>query len=86
MLAESCLDEDPKLRPPATDIEQALNRLKEEKKSPFASMNPITWLAEVDRLSIKLEDALMELEDSNQLINTREELIDQLQVVIAYEW
>jgi len=83
MLAESCLDEDPKLRPPATDIEQALNRLKEEKKSPFASMNPITWLAEVDRLSIKLEDALMELEDSNQLINTCEELIDQLQVVIA---
>ena len=91
MLAESCLDEDPKLRPPAADIEQALNRMKKEKKSPFASMNPITWLAEVDRLSIKLEDALVELDDSNQLINTREELIDQLQVrieqyCIAHSW
>jgi len=83
MLAESCLDEDPKLRPPAADIEQALNRMREEKKSPFASMNPITWLAEVDQLSIKLEDALMDLEDSNQLINTHEELIDQLQVMIV---
>ena len=80
MLAESCLDEDPKLRPPSADVEQALSRMKEGKKLPFASMNPITWLDEIDRLSIKLEDALMELDDSNQLINVREELIDQLQV------
>lgn len=80
LLVISCLDNDPKSRPTATELVESVAKVKNERKSPFADMNPITWLAEVDTLSSKLEDSLLELEEANQLITQHEELIAQLQV------
>lgn len=80
LLTISCLDDDPKSRPTAGELVESVMKVKNERKSPFADMNTITWLAEVDTLSGKLEDALLELEEANQLLTQHEELIDRLQV------
>ena len=80
LLTISCLDDDPKSRPTAAELVESVTKVKNERKSPFADMNPITWLAEVDTLSGKLEDALLEVEEANQLLTEQEELIEQLQV------
>ena len=80
LLTISCLDDDPKSRPTAAELAESVTKVKNERKSPFTDMNPITWLAEVDTLSSKLEDALLELDEANQLLTEHEELIAQLQV------
>ena len=80
LLTISCLDNDPKSRPTAAEIVECVEKVKNARKSPFADMNPITWLVEVDTLSGKLEDALLELDEANQVLTEYEELIGQLQV------
>jgi len=80
LLAISCLEDDPKSRPTAAELVESIKKVKNERKSPFADMNPITWLAEVDTLSSKLEDSLLELNEAYELLTEHEELIDQLQV------
>lgn len=80
LLTISCLDDDPKSRPTAAELVESVEKVKNERKSPFADMNPITWLAEVDTLSSKLEDSLLELDEANQALTEYEELIGQLQV------
>ena len=86
LLVMSCLDDDPNSRPTAAELVESVKKVKDERKSPFADMNPITWLAEIDTLSSKLEDTLLELEDANQLLTEHEEQIDQLQVIYIYYW
>ena len=80
LLTISCLDDDPKSRPTAAELVESVTKVRNERKSPFTDMNPITWLAELDTLSSKLEDALLELDEANQLLTEHEELIGQLQV------
>ena len=80
LLTISCLDDDPKSRPTAAELVESVTKVRNERKSPFTDMNPVTWLAEVDTLSSKLEDALLELDEAYQLLTGHEELIGQLQV------
>ena len=80
LLTISCLDNDPKSRPTAAEIVESVTKVKNERKSPFTDMNPVTWLAEVDTLSSRLEDALLGLDEANQLLIEHEEVIAQLKV------
>ena len=80
LLIISCLDDDPKSRPTAAELIESVTKVKNERKSPFTDMNPVTWLAEVDTLSSRLEDALLELDEANQLLIEYEEVIAQLKV------
>lgn len=84
LLVIGCLEDDPKSRPTAAELVESVTKVKNERKSPFADMNSITWIAEIDALSTKLEDALLELEETNQLITEHEESIAQLQVSHYY--
>ena len=55
-LAVSCLEDDPKLRPPAADMSERIKMVKEEysKKTTRDGMDPLSWLAEI-KLSPQLK-------------------------------
>jgi len=53
-LVMSCLEDDPKLRPPAADISERIKKVKEE-YSKKARFDPISWLAEIKQTSAQLQ-------------------------------
>ena len=55
-LVVSCLEDDPELRPPAADMSERIEVMKEEysKKTTHDGMDPISWLGEIKQTSTQL--------------------------------